>query len=119
MSGDSRRATVQVPQDAVLSPDPVNNNRPETDSSASETQPPQVVIGTPAEGFNIYQMMVISHNYFEKVSVDVEDGSKDVRAKCLMCWQDKKEEVLLKMADGNLRGQFINERLFSILIFYF
>ena len=104
MSGDSR-ATVQVPTDAIIidPPDPVNNNSSESPAPAT-SQNSKVVIGEPAEEFNIHQMMIISHNYFEKVQIPSDDGGQgDVRARCLMCG-DKGKEVLLKISDGNLRG---------------
>ena len=107
MSGDSQ-AILQVPNDAIIldPPDPVNNNSnsESQDPAASQRQTPKVVIGEPKEGFNIHQMMIISHNYFEKVEIPSDDGGPgDVRAKCLMCGE-KGKDVLLKIRDGNLRG---------------
>ena len=61
MSGDTR-ASVHEPRDAiVIDPDPVNNNTPAQESSSSQAEQNNansVVIGKPAEGFNIHQ----SHN---------------------------------------------------------
>ena len=77
------------------------------------TQPlPRVVIGEPTEGYNIHQSMIITHNYFEKVLVG--DGPGNIRAKCLICLQEKKKELLLKMSDGNLKGKQID----LVIIFY-
>ena len=111
MSGDTR-ASVHEPRDAiVIDPDPVNNNTPAQESSSSQAEQNNanaVVIGKPAEGFNIHQSMIFTYNYFEKIHIEHEDGSGEYRAKCLMCAEKKKEEVLMKISDGNLRGELLN-----------
>ena len=84
----------------VMDPDTQNNN------STPTQPPPHVTIGEPAEGYNIHQSMIITYNYFEKVPVG--DGRGDMRVKCLMCLQEKRKELLLKMVDGNLRGKQID-----------
>ena len=111
MSGDTR-ASVQVPRDTIIiDPDPVNNNTPSQESSSSQAaQNDAVVIGEPADGFNIHQAMIFTHNYFEKIQIEHDDGSGDFRAKCLMC-AEKKKEVLLKIAQGNLRGELLNKTI--------
>ena len=81
--GGDTRAIIQVPNDAIIldPPDPVNNNSESQDPAASQHQKPKVVIGEPKEGFNINQMMIISHNYFEKVEIPSDDGGPgEVRA---------------------------------------
>ena len=124
MSGPSGggRASVQIPRDVIMidSDAPNNNNT----SSESETQPdaptparnvpppPEVMIGEPAEGYSIHQSIIISHNYYEKKILS--DGS--MRGKCLVCYKDKKKEVLFKMTDGNLRGK--KDHCNNLLILY-
>ena len=59
--GDRRPYNVE---DAIMiDPDTQNNNSPPTQPLSC------VVIGEPAEGNNIRQSMIITHNYFEKVLV--------------------------------------------------
>ena len=102
--GDRRPYNVE---DAIMiDPDTQNNNSPPTQALF------RVVIGEPAEGYNIHQSMIITHNYFEKVLVG--DGPGNVRAKCLICLQEKKKELLLKMSDGNLKSKQID----LVIIFY-
>ena len=123
-SGGRGRASVQIPRDAILDPDPPhrnNNSTPEAETPApqpatdDQNQNPsqnQVVIGEPAKDYSLFQSIIISHNYFEKKIVG--DGPGDFRGKCLVCFKEKQKEVLLKMPDMNLRG---NERDKNCLIF--
>ena len=56
--GDRRPYNVE---DAIMiDPDTQNNNSPSAQPLS------RVVIGEPAEGYNIHQSMIITHNYFEK-----------------------------------------------------
>jgi len=95
--GSGSRASVLNVEDVIImiDSDTRNNN-----NSTPTQPPPHIVIGEPAEGYNIHQSMIITHNYYGKVLV----GDGETRAKCLMCLQDMKKELLLKMSDGNLRG---------------
>ena len=112
MSGNSGgRATVQIPEDVIISSPANNNSTSETDIGPATVEPapaqnalpptPPVVIGEPAAGYNIHQSIIMSHHYFEKIIHS--DGS--TRGKCLVCWMEKKKEVLYKMPDGNLRSK--------------
>jgi len=95
--GSGSRASVLNVEDVIImiDSDTRNNN-----NSTPTQPPPHIVIGEPAEGYNIHQSMIITHNYYGKVLV----GDGETRAKCLMCLQDMRKELLLKMSDGNLRG---------------
>lgn len=103
MSGNNR-ASVMEPEDAIMiDPDPANNNtaRAAPTPTSNPGTNSSVQIGVPEKDFNIYNSVLYSHHYYEKVQP--EPGA-DVRAKCLPCWIEKKKEVFLKISDGNIRG---------------
>ena len=103
MSGN-RRATVMPPEDAIMiDPDPSNNNTAEAPAPSSTNTETSIQIGVPEKDFNIYNSVLYSHHYYEKVQFELGD----VRAKCLACWIEKKKEVFLKISDGNIRGLFL------------
>lgn len=94
----------------VLEPD--NNNQqaiPDNTAPGVEGAGSSVAvvnIGVPLPDFNIHDSVFYSHHYFEKVRG--EDGKTTFKAKCLICWKEKKEETIIKTTDNSTKGLMVH-----------
>ena len=67
----SGRPNIHNVEDVIhLDSDGASNNEREPQVADQNAAASGVVIGVPAEGYNVHQAHIITHNYYEKVQVD-------------------------------------------------